>query len=370
MARVPLSLVALAVLTACTDDLTPRYLRAAQWPQADRAFRGDARWLGGDGAASVALGGGRTLWLFGDSLVATRPDATRASAVKVRNALAVMDGLNPATASVRFAYRYDDRGVPRSYFHEAGDNEARAWYWPTHGVRVPEGPLVLFLARMLETVGEGRGFRANGWRAVIVENPDDEPDAWTLRWVRSVPVPFDAVPGAAAVREGGYIYTLAPRTQGQQDAYLARLHEAQLLRGEPVVEWWTGQGWANQEIIVGNARVVVEELGSECSLHYQAHLRRWVLVNSHGFGATRIAMRFAQDLTGPWSAMRDVFTPPESHAHNPYVHGARAHPGLTTGDASELVLTYAVGSFSAEAVLLPEGRELFWPRFVRVAMAP
>ncbi|MFO0608255.1 MAG: DUF4185 domain-containing protein [Polyangiales bacterium] len=367
--RPPAALVALVALAACADDLTPRYFRAAQWPQADRAFRGEARWLGGDGAYSVDLGGNRTLWLFGDSFVAARPDATRATSTMVRNSLAVMEGRDPATASVRFAFRYDDRGVPRSFFFEAGDIETRAWYWPAHGVRVPGGPLVIFLSRVLKTAGEGLGFAANGWRAVVIDNPDAEPDAWTPRILRPPAVPFDAVPGAAAVREGGYIYTLAPRTQGQHDAYLARLRESDVLRGELAPEWWTGAGWAVQEIIAGNARVVIEEAGTECSVHYDANLRRWAFVTSRGFGATTIAMRFADSLTGPWSELRDVYTPPESAGQNPFVYAAKAHPELTTGDASELVITYATNSFDPDVLLRPAGAALYWPRFVRVAMA-
>lgn len=360
---------ALVLLAACADELTPRYLRPAQWPQADRAFRGDPRWLGGDGAYSVDLGANRTLWLFGDSFVAARPDATRATSTLVRNSLAVMEGRDPVTASVRFAPRYDDRGVPRSYFFEDGGDEARAWYWPAHGARVPGGPLVLFLSRVVAAAGQGLGFVANGWRVVVVDNPDAEPDAWSLRWIVPPAVPFDAVPGAAVVREGGYVYALSPRTQGQHDAYLARFLEADLLRGDALATWWTGGGWAQQENVGGAARVVIEEAGTECSLHRDANLRRWVFVTSRGFGATTVAMRFADALTGPWSDARDVYTPPESAGSNPFVYAAKAHPELTTGDASELVITYATNSFDFDTLLRPAGRELYWPRFVRVAMA-
>jgi len=363
------AVAAVALLAACADDLTPRYFHPAQWPQADRAFRGDRRWLGGDGAYSVDLGGDRTLWLFGDSFVTALPDGTRAQSTLVRNSVAVMEGRDPVTASVRFAPRFDDRGVPRSFFYGESDVESREWYWPAHGGRVPGGPLVLFLSRVVMATGEGLGFVANGWRVVVVDNPDAEPADWNLRWTRPPVIPFDAVPGAAVVREGGYVYALAPRTRGQHDAYLARFREADLLRGEVLAEWWTDAGWARQEVVGGNARVVIEEAGTECSLHRDVHLGRWVFVTSHGFGATTVAMRFADSLTGPWSALRDVYTPPESTGPNPYVYAAKAHPQLTTGDASELVITYATNSFDPAARLRPEGRELYWPRFVRVAMA-
>jgi len=368
--RPPLALAAVVALAACADALTPRYFRPAQWPQGDRAFRGEPRWLGGDGAASIDLGEGRTLWLFQDSLVAARPDATRATATRVRNAIAVMDGRNPATASTHFALPFDGEGAPRSFFRAAGEVESRGWYWPTHGARVPGGPLLVFLARVEPTPGLGLGFAATGWRVVVIDNPDDEPEAWTERWLTPPALPFDAVPGAAVVREGGYLYALAPRADGQHDAYLARVRESEVLRGVLAPEWWVGAGWAAQEIVAGNARVVIEEAGTEASIHYAPQLRRWVFVTSHGLGATTVAMRFAEGLTGPWSPLRDVYTPPESTAPNPLVYGAKAHPGLTTGDASELVVTYATSSFTPDALLAPAGGGLFWPRFVRVAMAP
>ncbi|MBF0531153.1 MAG: hypothetical protein HQK55_18175, partial [Deltaproteobacteria bacterium] len=50
------------------------------WPEADRMFHSDPLWLGGDGAGSVDLGGGRVLWLFGDSFVTDQPGTNRQDA--------------------------------------------------------------------------------------------------------------------------------------------------------------------------------------------------------------------------------------------------------------------------------------------------
>jgi hypothetical protein len=368
--RSPFALVAFVLVAACADNLTPRYFRPAQWPQADRAFRGDARWLGGDGAYSIDLGGDRTLWLFGDSFISALPEGTRARSTLVRNSVAVMEGRDPVTASVRFAPSFDARGVPRSYFYGEGDDETQAWYWPAHGARLPGGPLVLFLSRVVAATGEGLGFVANGWRVVVVSNPDDEPAEWRLQWTRPPVVTFDAVPGAAVAREGGFLYAIAPRTRGQHDAYLARFPEAEIARGDVLAQWWTSSGWVNQtNLVSGPPDVVLEEAGTECSLHRDTHLNRWVFVTSRGFGASAVAMRFAENLTGPWSDLLDVYTPPESRAQNPFVYAAKAHPQLTTGDASELVITYATNSFDPAVLLRPEGQALYWPRFVRVAMA-
>ena len=76
----------------------PIKLSASSWPEADALFRKDPRWLGGDGAFSVDLGGERTLWLFGDSFVATSAANERAESKMVRNSIAVQTGRDPVPA--------------------------------------------------------------------------------------------------------------------------------------------------------------------------------------------------------------------------------------------------------------------------------
>src|SRR4051794_33801283 len=72
---------------------------------ADALFHQDPRWLGGDGAYSIDLGDDRTLWLFGDSFIATSPALTRRESTLVRNSVAVMTGRDPHTATMEFAWR-------------------------------------------------------------------------------------------------------------------------------------------------------------------------------------------------------------------------------------------------------------------------
>lgn len=54
-----------------------RNFKTSAWPEADKLFRSDPRWLGGDAAYSVDLGHGRVPWLFGDSFIADAPGQTR-----------------------------------------------------------------------------------------------------------------------------------------------------------------------------------------------------------------------------------------------------------------------------------------------------
>src|SRR4051812_1029480 len=102
-----LTLVALVALTvgcgpSCPGSATPA--KALQWPEADALFHRDAKWLGADAASSIVLGPNRTLWLFGDTFVATSPANKRSESKMVRTTIAIQTGTDPTTATMAFAW--------------------------------------------------------------------------------------------------------------------------------------------------------------------------------------------------------------------------------------------------------------------------
>jgi len=85
----------------------PDRFDASAWPAADKLFRGDPCWVGGDGAYSVELGKGRILWMFGDSLIdPTGSHSRKVAGVKmIGNSIAIQTGSDPSTANIRFYWR-------------------------------------------------------------------------------------------------------------------------------------------------------------------------------------------------------------------------------------------------------------------------
>src|SRR5258708_19370285 len=73
---------------------------AARWPEADAIFHRDPRWLGADAAFTVALGGDRILWLFGDTFVATSAANVRAQSQMVRTTVPVQPPAHPPPAPI------------------------------------------------------------------------------------------------------------------------------------------------------------------------------------------------------------------------------------------------------------------------------
>ncbi|HVH45791.1 MAG TPA: DUF4185 domain-containing protein [Labilithrix sp.] len=332
-------------------------------PQADARFRSDPRWLGGDAAYSVDLGGKRTLWLFGDTFVATTPKNARSESKMVRNTVGISRG-DLADGAIELAWRNGAGGVPASFFEEQGTS----WHWPQHGARLGTGgPLVLFFSVLRETPGEGLGFAQAGWRIARIDDADAPVSSWKHVWLDPPAPRFDAVVGSAVVRRDGFLVTVAYRSQGAHVGYLARFQESALLAGQVAAEWWAGpaRGWVAEDALGGLPEAIMDEAGSECSVHYDAKTQQWLHVASRGFGATTIAIRTAPALEGPWSAPTDVFTPPEGGGKDVIVYAAKAHPQFVSSDGS-LLVTYAANSLDFPSLLTQAGASLYWPRVVRL----
>jgi hypothetical protein len=267
---------------------------------------------------------------------------------------------------MRFFWGSDAAGKPTSFFPDATDT----WVWPGDGIRLPSGPLIVFLSVERATPGQGLGFASAGWRIAIIDRPDDDPTAWTPRYLDPAPASFDAIVGSAIVLDGDHLVALAPRSDTHA-GQLARFLTGDLLAGVVAPEWWAGgaRGWVAEPALGGTPAIVIDDAGSEASLHLDGTRAAWVHVTTRGFGKTTIALRQAPALTGPWSAPIDAFTPPESNGAKPFVYAAKAHPELTTGDPIDLVATYATNSFTFADLLTTDGMEsLYWPRFVRLTL--
>lgn len=352
---------------AAARDTVPA-ITGASWPEADALFRADPRWLGGDGALSVPLGGDRALWLFGDSFVAKTPANVRRESELVRNTLAIQEGMDPTSAKMTFVWRTDPDGSPGPFFADEG----ALWFWPGHGVRLAEGPLVLFLMAVRSTQGEGLGFREAGYRVVVVDDPDAPPLDWAIH-VHAPGGPAadpNASLGTAVERDGPWLYAYATALGSRHVGWLARFAVDAVLAGAPVPQWKSGDDRFVDAATLGERApdTVIDTIGPENSVHEDPRLGKVVHVASRGFGATRIAVRTAPGWTGPFSAPADVFTPPESRGERPFVYAGKAHPELVTGDPNDLVVTYATNSFEFDDLFTDAGQYLYYPRFVRLRL--
>jgi hypothetical protein len=369
--RVPVRLLLVLLTLVVVSCLSIGWVQSTPtgraFPEAERLFHQDPRWLGGDGALSIRLSENRILWLFGDSFIATSHAHVRTESKLVRNTVAIQTGRDPRTASITFGWGQEEDGSPASFFPGRGER----FYWPGHGIRLGKGPLVIFLYEIIATPGAGLGFAPEGYAIAVIKNPDQPFKSWRLQIIGAKANTFDAVPATAVLQENGYVVALAIRQHGTHAGFLVRYPAASLARGDVLqAEWWGGdtRGWVPASMLGKDGpAMVLDDAGSECSLHWDTRTGSFIHVASYGFGATPIGMRTASALTGPWSTRVIVYRPPESNGPRPFVYAAKAHPELIGPEPADLVLTYATNSFAFADLLTKQGEQtLYWPRFVAV----
>lgn len=331
---------------------------AVGWPEADRLFHSDPRWLGGDAAFSVDLGGGRVLWFFGDSFAATRPGATRRQAAFVRNSVAIQFGYDPAQATIRF-YTGHHRGRLADYLAAPEPNQ---WLWPLHGIRLGDR-LLLFTMRQTRDPKPGAlGFQSIGSRAFLVDRPDADPSQWKPRPVPTPESDGKMLVGMALVREAGFLYAYV-LNDADHMAFLLRWSEAEAAGGRLLQPYWwcgAGGGWQTSPKL---RQPVIRDAGGEFSVQRDPRGTGFLEVNSAGFGATSIVLRRAARPEGPWSEPQTLYWPPESAEPGLLVYAAKSHPELAGGD---LVVTYAANGPDER---LATDMNLYFPRFVRVSLS-
>jgi hypothetical protein len=334
---------------------------ASAWPEADKLFRNDPHWVGGDDASSVDLGNGRIAWLFADSFIDTTGKHTRPGAKLVRNSIGIQSGADPSSARIKFYWGTTD-GKPSSFFADTKTE----WYWPG-GAAMVEGRLIIFLMRVRGAEG-GLGFEVFGSAVALIENPVAEPNEWRVQ-VILLPENKQCVvfgSGSTFVEEK-FLYAFGSTEPGKHDVYVTGWPVADAAQGkfgEP--QWWTGEreGWVPQSQLKSPPQICFDGAATEFTVHFDPQFKRYVEFQATGFGAAVLSMRSAAKFTGEWSKLRTIYAPPEKDRAKVMIYAAKAHPELKGAD---LVLTYATNSFDfAEMV---KDQQLYYPRFVRLTFA-
>lgn len=324
----------------------------APWPEADKLFHSDPRWLGADGAYSIDLGNGRVLWTFNDSFVAQKPGYDRRSASFLRNSVAIQTGYDPSRATLKFYWR-TRQGSPSEIF----PSHNHIWMWPGSGILIGS-KLILFCARVAsDNSKDSLGFKLIGWNAYWVSNPNEEPTVWKLE--EAAEVSDTVIMASAAIRDESFVY-LFGESEPEHDLYLARLRVETVANGKlGPLQWWSGKSW---QFSAANRRPIQLAAGTETSVQRDPVGAGFIEINSRGFGATDIVMRRAQSLEGPWSPPRVIYRPPESDAPDAFVYAGKSHAELKGAD---LILTYAANGPDEKVA---KDMSLYFPRFVKVEL--
>ena len=314
-------------------------------------FRNDKFWRGADGAATIDLENGKILWLFSDTFIDTAGTGLRSNSVMINNSLAVQDGNELEKSKLSFYWK-GERDNPKSFFELPGET----WFWTGHGI-VVKGKLVIFLFEEKST-SEGFGFESVGWTVAIIDNPNDDPAKWKMKYVKG-PENFGVIVGSSAVlKDSNYVYAFGVKEPGTHETYLLRFEMEKLAQGDlKGMECWVENAWT-KKVYHEPIQAALFSGQTEFSVHFEPKLGKFIQIQTYGFGKSSIGYRLAEQLQGPWSDSVIFYTPKLNHDKE-FNYTANAHPELkSTG----ILITYNINNFDFEQLVKDES--IYFPKLI------
>jgi hypothetical protein len=322
-----------------------------------------AGYLGSDGGASIDLGSSRVLWTFGDTFWATAAGQTRAQCQFLHNTIALQSGSYDLSASTLTFYAGTDGSSTTAFFDWRGDQSgAPHWHWPLAGAMVDD-KLLVFMSKIAPNGS------SEGTQAVLVDNPTDTPDQWTLSYVdcpsdlKGTRFGFSVWDdGATWLYAWGYDPDLAwriirwPRTE----AKAGRLMNMQRWYGPAV-------GWSNQWPPPTLTSQVTTAPTQNSGNTRKRSDGKWQQITIAEFPGQNIS--YAETATGPagvFPAVSAIYALPEAGDPTKTTYNALGHPEQTwSGKATDdLLVSYASNAFGTGSVLAD--MSVYFPKIVQV----
>ncbi|MFI5385664.1 MAG: DUF4185 domain-containing protein [Fimbriimonadales bacterium] len=355
-------MLSLGALLLVTLNSKLEVLSAKPAPEIDALFQRSDGWIGGDGAYSVLLPGGRVAWLFSDTWIGKVRDGKRTDATIVNNTIGIQKS---RLAPLDYAVAGDSAGKPRA---QIVPEDGHGWFWQ-QAAGFANGKLYRFLNQVEKSGDPGVfGFRSVGLWLGVTAGVDGEPAAWHTRQIKLSNTLFEPtrtlVWGSSVLIQGetAYIYGTDEHRGdrgGQRHMVVARVPAAKL-EDTAAWEYFDGKAWSKDFRMAAH---LAQFLATEHSVTRfgPGYLAVYTLDGL----SSKIVARYAEQPWGPWSESTTLYTCPEIAA-NPkaFTYAAKAHESLSRGD--EVVLSYVANSTDFWEVA--RNARLYWPRFVRVKL--
>lgn len=304
------------------------------------------RITGADGATSVVLPSGESLWMFGDTVEGPFKSIRGLDLTKLRsNTGAIAKPQNASQGIKDFRFLSDESVTrPRQIVPFAADeNPAVNRVWAVHGVAMaPHVYLFYHRITLLKGVDVFINFQLDGMGIARADVGDLNftrliaPDKTRLFWKGQQPT-F----GVFVVSADGYIYLwgclatgmflAATRPNSLEDlASYEYLVEAPDLKHPTIKPRWGKQFQPTGQLF--------DSVPNGVSCAYNPHLHKFVAFHSL-HRENKIVMRTAEQFTGPWSKPQLVYQP-ERVTEADLIYAAKEHPELARDDGRVMYVTF------------------------------
>jgi len=320
-------------------------------------------WLGADGAYSVSLGGGRSLWFFDDTFIGPSSATSRTQSTGfIHNSV----GISTCTGfNCTFQYYWSgmNSASPGPIFVAPGSD----WYWAMDDF-IYNGTLYIALMQM-HAAGTGAfGFAYSGSVLASISNYTAPPSQWNIAY-QQLNTGGSVVPGVSIVVNQGPGGNPNPAdSNGAAYAYffagvgsppylaLLRIPLADLndLARPGNTDWQylsTSGGWESWQgsatTLPSDNAQVINPGATEMTVRWHNSTSQWIAVYPAGLtGLAHYAL--SPSLTSGWGASEPLYTYPEmqpsnaNYTPNVFCYAAKEHPEFEA--AGQLVFTYVCNS--------------------------
>jgi len=385
----------------CASRPAPPFLvqSVESWEPLNKLFRVKRGWVGADGAYSIPVAPGRSIWTFGDTWIGVIENGRREKPCMVNNTVAVQSWsvANSAGAETGSSgsgnggiYFYWPGGMehPGSMWVPDNAKQSKTYYWPADGAFVG-GRLFVFLHKIRTNLKlpEPFQFESAGDDLVVVENPLEAPERW--RQKKQV-VSTDSKTfhqATACLLDGDYLYIYSNYIPARRDLnphplIVSRIKKADMEVMEPdlsCVEYFLEDGsWSRVLASAGNEKnqnifkdakkpkILFMDGAPEMSVCRVRGLPGYFAVYMPPL-TRRIAMRWAEKPEGPWSEPLTLYNCPEKD-DSILQYSAKSHQELLSDDAAdgELIVTYCRNTKKMEEHFSKP--EIYFPQALKIRL--
>ncbi len=324
MRSISLAAILFLFISSCKRD---PYLNADYKTYKDTTFtnyfkRTDG-WVAGDGAYSIPLSNGQSLWTFGDSYINSYDAATRSvpCLFQARNALLLM-GINDPTNQTTV----HGNGGTNSYFLPAdGDH----WIWPGTGYQNGD-TIYAFVGKLGKDVPDTELIAKINVHDLSLMSYYTMPDRHGISFANSL------------IKEGGYYYVYGTKDNGfGRDLFVARFAEGNIYG---TWQYYSSNGWTED---INSISRIWDEFTS--SFYVCKVKSKYVLITTEfSVGCDQgknIFAATANNPYGPFESQHSIWQLDDTlQGHYPFFYIANPHPEYDNGK-NELLITYCINGY-------------------------
>lgn len=311
---------------------------------------------GADGAISIDLKDGRSMFMWGDSFFGDVVNDVRQNPTKF-----MMGNVFTTIDDNETKNYYQGTAIdPRSYIDsEKRDDGVPTWYWPGHGC-VRDGILYLFMSHFHKEGDGSFGFEYDKCDYFTL-------DVKTMKILNKINFPAANENGVhyghAVLDDGDYVYvygTLSDNSKFTADVHVARCKVNTTDRTLVDFEYWDGTAWQKDakktQKIAGITQAVSEQF-NVVKLH-----DKYVLVTQDRYKDPKNIYSFVSDKPeGGFGNEKLIFTvnEPNFEEDDMMTYNTMVHPQYIKND--KVLMCYNVNTHDLEKVF--EKASLYRPRF-------